>query len=181
MPIIIIEGCDCAGKSTLAQELHKITGYEIVKGSSFEISQLGPEGMYKHMMQLLDRNNIIIDRFYLSNLVYGELYGYPMMKEYQFGDLTAKAELKALNVYVTAPEQVLKNRMRNRGDDKVKENEIASILAKYEEGMRNHLTNQPLVLRVDTGHVKAEKFASTVFELARMQERQILQSDYYLN
>src|SRR5690606_29872682 len=107
MAIIILEGCDCSGKSTLAHELQRLTGYEIIKGSSFEIAELGEEGMHQYMLGLLDKKDVIIDRFYLSNYVYGNLYSYPTMTPAQLARLASKAEQKALTVYLTADVNVL--------------------------------------------------------------------------
>jgi thymidylate kinase len=131
MAVIIIEGCDCSGKTTFANMLAEKTGYEIVKGSSFEIAELGQDGMFEHMMNLLDRDNIIIDRFFYSNLVYGKLFNYPMMTPEQYDRLVDKLDSKALVLYLHSPEGVVKYRMENRGDDMVKVEHIKSILNEY--------------------------------------------------
>jgi thymidylate kinase len=129
--IIVLEGCDAVGKTTFANDLSEKTGFEIVKGSSFEISELGADGMFNHMMELLDRKNIIIDRFFYSNLVYGKLFDYPMMTPEQYDRLVDKLDRKALMVYLHAPEGVVAYRMNNRGDDMIKVENIASILNEY--------------------------------------------------
>jgi thymidylate kinase len=133
--ITVLEGVDCVGKTTFANELSKRTGYEIVKGSSFEIANLGQDGMYEHMMSLLDRDNIIIDRFFYSNLVYGYLYEYPMMKIEQYAMLRRKLNKKALVVYLHTTPYVIKERMVNRGDDMIKTDEVDSIIEMYESTM----------------------------------------------
>jgi thymidylate kinase len=128
---VILEGCDCVGKSTFAELLAEKTGYEIVKGSSFEISELGQDGMYKHMMELLNRDKLIIDRFFYSNLVYGSLYKYPMMTMEQYLELQAKLNKTSLVVYLHTSQNVIKNRMANRGDDMIKVDDIGMILEEY--------------------------------------------------
>lgn len=153
MSIIIIEGCDCVGKSTLAELLSERTGYEIVKGSSFEIASLGTDAMYEHMMGLLDRNDIIIDRFFMSNYVYGNLYGYPTMSNNQLIDLADKASDNALTVYVTANELTIKHRMSQRGDDMIKANEIGKILEKYKEAIDKPILAQKLLLQLNTSYI----------------------------
>lgn len=129
--IYILEGCDCVGKTTFAEMLAEKTGYEIVKGSSFEISELGADGMFEHMMSLLDRNNIIIDRFFYSNLVYGELFKYPMMKLEQYDALKEKMNKKAFLIYLHAPLTTIRKRMENRGDDMIKFENVSDILSLY--------------------------------------------------
>ena len=147
--IIVLEGCDCVGKTTFAEMLSEKTGYEIVKGSSFEISELGADGMFNHMMELLDRDNIIIDRFFYSNLVYGELYNYPMMSPIQYMKLTEKLNKKALVLYLQASPYVIAERMAIRGDDMIKVQDIGSILGTYLQDM-NGIFMPKLMLSIDT-------------------------------
>jgi len=161
MSIIIIEGCDCAGKSTIAELLSKKTGYKIVKGSSFQISELGGDGMYDHMSKLLDRENIIIDRFYMSNLVYGTLFDYPLMNYLQFDELADKTSKNALMVYVTASEEKIKNRMMARGDDMIKSENVRSILEKYDEVLSSNL-GQSLALNINTSNISKEEMPLAV-------------------
>jgi thymidylate kinase len=173
MAIIILEGCDGAGKSTLAEELHRRTGYEIVKGSSFEIAQQGTTAMFDHMMGLLNRNNIIIDRFYMSNFVYGNLYGYPTMSKRQFIELSTAAEAKALTVYLTACPEVLEKRIKNRGDDMVKVERIPKILEYYNNAINRPSTYQASLLTVNSTHYHVKSSAAMIVEFAKMVERQI--------
>lgn len=136
MSIVILCGSDCSGKSTFAERLQEITGYDIVKGSSFEIAELGSDGMFEHMMNLLDKENVIIDRFMWSNLVYGSLFNYPMMTEEQFDALVDKVDEKeAIVLYLHAPLGTLEFRMNNRGDDMIKVENLSNILTKYKEEM----------------------------------------------
>ena len=147
--IIVLEGCDCVGKTTFAEMLSEKTGYEIVKGSSFEISELGADGMFNHMMELLDRDNIIIDRFFYSNLVYGKIYNYPMMSIFQYMDLTNKLNKKALVLYLQAHHYAIVERMAIRGDDMIKADDIGRILDLYRESM-NGIFMPKLMLSIDT-------------------------------
>lgn len=149
MAIIVLEGCDCSGKSTFAQQLAEKLGYEIVKGSSFEISELGQDGMFEHMSKLLDRENIIIDRFLYSNLVYGSLFDYPMMTPDQYDSLVEKLDEKAFLVYMYAHKDKLAYRMSNRGDDMIKVENIENILALYNTEMFGDF-RPTLTLNVDT-------------------------------
>lgn len=146
---IIAEGCDCVGKTTFAEMLAKKTGYEIIKGSSFEISELGSDGMFEYMMKLLDRKGVIIDRFFYSNLVYGKLYNYPMMTPEQYRLLADKLNKNALVLYLHAPADVIKQRMNNRGDDMIKQEEVDSILGEYREVMHGDFRPKTM-LSLDT-------------------------------
>lgn len=143
--IIVLEGCDCVGKSTFAEMLSKKTGYEVLKGSSFEISGLGEDGMFEHMMSLLDMDNIIIDRFMYSNLVYGVLYDYPMMTTEQYRKLTIKMRKKSVVIYLHASKIIIAERMRDRGEDRVDKSEITSILDMYKKEMTGYFAPKVMI------------------------------------
>ncbi len=132
---ILLEGVDCSGKSTFANLLSEKTGFEIVKGSSFEIANLGRDSMFSYMMELLDKNNLIIDRFMYSNLVYGSLFNYPMMSQNQYDALVDRLDRNSLVVYLHAPAGIIKYRLNNRGDNMISINDIDSILSTYKDIM----------------------------------------------
>lgn len=174
MSIIILEGVDCSGKTTLAHALAELSGYEVVRGSSFEIAQLGTGEMYGHMMNLLKRNNIIIDRFFLSNFVYGTLYNKPTMSPDQFMDLAMETEKRgALTVYTTADLEIIAERMDERGDDDISLMDIPKIKQNYELAMNTAFASQAMVLRVDSSFIDIRNSASTIANFADMTERQI--------
>lgn len=167
--IIILEGCDCVGKSTFAEKLAERTGFEVVKGSSFEISELGADGMFEHMMALLDRKNIIIDRFFYSNIVYGFMYNYPVMSIDQYLELCDKMNEKALLVYLSAPTPVLQERMEKRGDDMIKVDEIGYIKEAYRDVLHG-MTNPKLMLSLRTDGANFDMATSMVAEFVEHQE-----------
>lgn len=156
---IILEGCDCTGKTTVAEKLSKKTGFEIVKGSSFEISQL--DNMFEYMMNLL-KKDVIIDRFYFSNLVYGDKYGYPMMKNYEYKEL-AWASRNSLVIYLYAPSITIKQRMIERGDDMISYKDIEDILRRYEEALYQY--NCAPILSIDTSVIKLDKAVNMIEQL----------------
>lgn len=162
--IIFAEGCDCVGKTTFAEMLAEKTGFEIVKGSSFEISELGADGMFEYMMGILDKKDIIVDRFFYSNLVYGELFGYPMMTEDQYDRLVEKLDKKGIVLYLHAPEGTIRYRMANRGDDMVKEERIKSILEKYQEVLFGDFRPKSMMV-LDTSVIDFNSATSMVNEI----------------
>lgn len=161
---IILEGVDCSGKTTFAQSLSEKTGFEIVKGSSFEISKLGADGMYQFMSDLLKRKDIIIDRLYLSNIIYGEKYGYPMMTEEQYASLSNMVDLFSLVVYLHAPVGVIQYRMLKRGDDMIEIDDIEDILNRYNEALYGEFRPRT-VLSIDTSLIDIDKATNMVKEL----------------
>jgi len=171
MAIIILEGCDCTGKTTLANELAKRTGYEIVKGSSFEISQLGADGMFEYMMGLLDRDNIIIDRFYHSNYVYGFLYDYPLLKASQFFELADKTDKRAVVVYLHANERVIANRMVERGDKDINVQDVKNIIKRYNEIICHPILANKMTIQINTTYSHDVKLtAAMLTEFINLQE-----------
>lgn len=74
MTMIILEGTDCRYKSTIADKLSKELGYPVIKGSSFELAKSGNEKLFEHFNKLADEDNVIIDRYIYSNLVYAKKF-----------------------------------------------------------------------------------------------------------
>jgi cytidylate kinase len=72
--LIILEGNECNFKSTVAEKLSNLIGFNVVKGSSFEMSKTTNEELFNKFNQLSNLNRTIIDRFIYSNLVYASLY-----------------------------------------------------------------------------------------------------------
>jgi thymidylate kinase len=172
---IVTEGCDCVGKTTFASLLAEKTGYTVVKGSSFEISEFGSDGMFEHMMGLLDRENVIIDRFFYSNLVYGFLYNYPMMNQFQYAELSKKLSKKTLVIYLNAPQNIIAERMAMRGDDMIKLEDIGNILTQYEKAM-NGIYMPRMMFSLDT--------SNSDFSIVSAMIKEILEQDLvktYLN
>lgn len=165
MTIVIVEGCDAVGKDTFAEMLSKKIGYEIVRGSSFEISKLGADGMFKHAMDILNqKDNIILNRSFYSNLVYGSLFDYPMMNPEQYDELVDKIDEKAIVVYLHAPKGIIEYRMRKRGDDMIKVENIDDILAKYNEELFGEYRPSN-ILTVDTSQKDMNKAVELVVKL----------------
>ena len=83
---IIIEGPDCSGKSTLAQGLHfrqsnhkyvhnsLFHGQHVQRNISGKITQFSNNLFHSHLDLLRLNENIIIDRHWPSELVYGHIF-----------------------------------------------------------------------------------------------------------
>lgn len=132
---IILEGNECNYKTTIANKLKKKLDFEIVKGSSFEIATGTNEAMHKHFNNVLDMNNVIIDRFIYSNMVYASLYPkYTILTNEQFIKLDKeleKQDSETIILYLYTNVDTLKERMRERGDEYIKEDELESINSTY--------------------------------------------------
>lgn len=66
---VIIEGPDATGKTTLANKLKEKYGFGIMHLTSKTPNDL------KFHMQLLERDNMVYDRFMCGEMVYPQIYG----------------------------------------------------------------------------------------------------------
>lgn len=133
MTMIILEGCDANFKTTIANKLSKELGYDIVKGSTFEYAANGNEELYKRMISLCELDNVILDRFIYSNLVYAPLYDdFSMLTPEQVEIIENKIEDKAIIFYLHASVETIVERINVRGDEYVKVDKIESIINGYD-------------------------------------------------
>lgn len=137
--VIISEGVDCAGKSTINELLQEIIRHTFLihtsappKGSSPDYYQTLLTSSIPFIKAL--RQPVIVDRFHVGESVYGSIFrGYNLIGREIEALLTG---LNVKQVYVTANAEVITQRLRNRGDWYVKEGDIQPILNKYEEELK---------------------------------------------
>lgn len=117
--IIIIEGPDGAGKSTLANKIKEQTGYTLLHRSQPKTEEDKQRMMDEYIQVIKAGKNCIFDRCWYSEMVYG-----PVMRDesvisyqqmYELERLLAKNG--ALIIHCTAPEQTLWKRCLRRGED----------------------------------------------------------------
>ncbi|MFF2123785.1 AAA family ATPase, partial [Kitasatospora sp. NPDC058184] len=136
MTMIILEGADCCYKSTVADKLSKELGYPVIKGSSFELAKSGNEKLFEHFNKLADEDNVIIDRYIYSNLVYArEFKDYSILTEEQQRAIEEKIRGKANVIYLHADPKVIKQRLSERGDEYINDRDIEPVLELYREVM----------------------------------------------
>ncbi|AVB11515.1 AAA family ATPase [Bacillus velezensis] len=136
MTMIILEGTDCCYKSTVADKLRKELGYPVIKGSSFELAKSGNEKLFEHFNKLADEDNVIIDRYIYSNLVYAKKFkDYSILTEEQQRTIEEKIRDKAKVIYLHADPKVIKQRLLERGDEYIKDRDIEPVLKLYRKVM----------------------------------------------
>lgn len=117
--IIIIEGADGSGKTTLANQLSKQTKYPIIHMSNpkTELEKVTMMGLY--VQQLRTGKNFIFDRCWYSEMAYGPVFRdksyitYPQM--YELERMLCKAG--AMIIYCTGPKAALWMRCQRRGEN----------------------------------------------------------------
>jgi len=127
--IIIVEGPDCAGKTTVCNLLHLITDFPVK-----HLTQNDP-AILDTYMNILKESDIILDRFYFSEFVYSTvvrcgnttLHAEDVMKIKE-----RMSELTCLIIHVTNTKEVLVARARDRGEDYVNEEQLCRIKDTYE-------------------------------------------------
>ena len=163
--MIIVDGCDCTGKTTLINELSRITGFKALKGSDFNIAEQGTEKMYEFMLSLSRLNeSVILDRYFISNLVYAPMYNANMLKENHIKSIINEIKRKSITIYLFADEDIIRNRMINRSDDYININDIGEILSRYKEKIDEY-KNDITILEFDTGIYSSNEIANMVKEM----------------
>lgn len=129
--IIVLEGCDCAGKTTLAKHLCRELQAEYVHFSKPK-GKAGHEYMY-FLCQANINKNYVVDRFMLGEQVYGPLFRgkSTINQEEQF---YIEHKMKAMGCVLFWCDPGLAEIMKNikiRGDDHVKVKDCKKIRNQY--------------------------------------------------
>lgn len=133
---IILEGPDCAGKSTMAKDLADLLYLDIIKST-----RNGPKtlGMYRERLAC---HNVVFDRCWISDIVYSKYFGlHPIVDEFEDRMLREVCTRRHIPIVVMLPPlDIIKRRMSERGDehyDVVAPN-IESIYKDYEDYCKAH-------------------------------------------
>ena len=162
---IILEGNECNFKTTVANKLSESLKLPVVKGSSFENAKCSNIELYHHFLDLAKKNNVIIDRSWISNRVYATLYSdYAILTQEQREYIEKQVENNTILVYLYADENVLKERIRERGDDYVDEKMLGKINRTYDEAMEGTRLH---TIHFDTANNSSNQIAKTVSRIYR--------------
>ena len=130
--LYILEGNECCFKTTTAELLSNATGYPIIKGSSFELSSCTNTELFNKFLEFAEMDDIIFDRFIWSNLIYANIYkDFSILTDDQRKYISDLIKDKSQIIYLHAPNDVIKSRLRSRGDDYVNEDKIDTISYSY--------------------------------------------------
>lgn len=153
-------------KSTTAEKLSNLTGYEVIKGSSFELSQCDNKTLNHYFNSLIALDDIIVDRFIYSNLTYASLYkDYSILNEQQVSEIERKMKRKKIKTaFLTASSETIKQRLSVRGDDYVNEDMVDTINEKFHEVIRN--AKAPITW-YDTEEFNSDEIAADLAEYVK--------------
>lgn len=156
--LIIIEGSDLSGKTTIIERVSKALNNGIIIKNAFKPRSKDEAGrireQYNFMLSLirksvkLDKNEqfIIMDRFYQSQMVYSFKRGTDEMNDRfysRFETRLARIEnLEVFYVWITAPDSDLEKRFYKRGEDYLKVEELKTINKRYRSIYDKSLLNK---------------------------------------
>lgn len=127
--IIILEGCDKTGKTTLAKEICSRLGYEYIKISNPEYDA------YQEYITHLNNTNgpTLFDRFHLGELVYGPIFRNKNdLAGYKFSNIEKVLKGKGTKIIYTYNNvDWIKNKFIEDKETFVSENQIEDIIKAY--------------------------------------------------
>lgn len=127
--IIILEGCDKTGKTTLARALARMLGWPVV---AFKQPKTTPP-VDEYFRAALQPGRFIFDRFHLGQLVYGPVYRGERDRRERFRLLELLLRARgAVLVYLRHCVPELIQRFRRDREDFAKEGDVSRLLTLYE-------------------------------------------------
>lgn len=140
--LVVLEGCDGAGKSTLAEFLAKLLNADIVHCTTETPNDYG---FFYNIIEAAKTRNIIADRFCYGQFVYQEKDERKLSKSALRMLETYMLEVDGKVILVTAPEDVILARLASRGE--VTHMPVKDILSRFEKVMSKSILP---VMRYDT-------------------------------
>ncbi len=128
--VIVLEGCDGTGKTTLAGFLRDRHGYTVIHcGRTPDGTDLG--GRYRQILGTPGR--IVLDRSFVSELVYGPLFhGHSRLALSDAIDLAARAAARGgVLAHLTGDPQIIAARLRFRDGAAPPLDRIRAIMDAY--------------------------------------------------
>lgn len=133
--LIIIEGCDGAGKTTLVQRLVEEIG-EACTVEHRGVPQMHPLVEYESALEQYVPGiapHVLCDRWHWGEAIYGPLYrGRSMLGPAGLRHVDLFLQSRgALQVFIDAPADVLRKRLGQRGEDCLHDDDVDRVVAAY--------------------------------------------------
>lgn len=167
--IIIIEGCDKSGKTTLAKTLAARVGYDYYHAGISSEKDLFHK--YTKIIQSIQRPTIV-DRFYPSELVYGPLIrGFSRLKFSQFQELNKLIKLRmGLYIHCFADIPTITARFKEQDEKLLSISLIPEVLKQYQI-VATHISNELSVFNFDSGLIQSKVAENTEKLVLKLQEQ----------
>ncbi len=135
--LIIVEGCDKTGKTTLVKEIQKRFGGEVIKKGN-------PDGdayidYIATIARLTTDKFYIFDRFYLSELVYGPLMrGMNWLDKSKFENIEGYiSKMQPVVIHAYNTEEFIHQKMKEDGEDYIEDDDVKHVLRLFEAVIPN--------------------------------------------
>ena len=176
--ILLFEGCDKAGKSTLISDFRTFytrdglipvlfkNSIKPINSSDFERGKI--TGIYLGAYQLAQKlGDCIFDRSHITEVVYSHRRGYDALEKFDWKEFEAISPLlkDAAIVYLSAPVEELKKRFDSDKEEMIEKSEISEILNRYNFYLET--TSLPIIVlsSTDSREENLEKLLSFVSKL----------------
>lgn len=162
--MIILEGIDKTGKTTLANKLRDEYGYEIVKTSQPKKKE-HPYVEYVRKILSIRTSRVVFDRLHLGELVYGPVKrGKSLIDEKMLFNINSLLSLHgATIIYCHDKPEIIKERFSQEKEDYLQETDIETILKRYEEVIQTTISHG---VKVITHRVSNKQYQVKVKNLA---------------
>ncbi|WP_327359544.1 hypothetical protein [Streptomyces sp. NBC_01304] len=142
---VVIEGCDGVGKSTLAQLLVTQHGFDAVHSPRTPDHQ---DLMSRYRDLLARPGRLVLDRCFVSELVYGPLYrGYSRLTWNQALDLAELVTHRdGVFLHLTAPTTALRHRLHTRDGHAPPADEVTELVDAYQRAFRTLSSHAPVLV-----------------------------------
>lgn len=146
--IILLEGPEAAGKSTLAKLLEEQTGYPVVHMDKPKTDEEKQNMYMDYMNKIQSVDNVIFDRCWYSEMVYG-----PIMRDKSYISHSQMCNLEsalvrkgAMIIHCTDNVALLWERCNERGEDYVTDAKtLVKITQGFEDLLHGHHHSIPVV------------------------------------
>lgn len=158
MPILILEGIDKSGKTTVLTDLKEVYPHSIVfklsnKPESSSLVdrlrvQIAYSELFSQALRLSDEGSFVIfDRAYPSELVYSVRRGYDAMTNEFWKELDKTLKRSVLLIYCEAPRSRLEKRFEETEETDLELSELSLVLDRYKQFLKK--TKLP-ILKLNT-------------------------------
>lgn len=155
--IILVDGPDGAGKTTLCKQIHEAIPHSTLRHFGAPATPDEADNYWKayaHHINTCSRDGVaIFDRSWFSDLVYGPIMRNKQEMSYEHADMLSAMVIATgggMVIYCTAPVKTMWSRCKKRGETYIPDIQtLMRISQKYDEVMKDRVKYMP-VIRYDT-------------------------------